>query len=209
MYILYSLLLACVAILSLPWWAIAASASAEISCRLQRAYGAGAGAPKTRARMGCIWMHAVSVGEVLAISHLAAELKKGISAASAFCFHHHVYRTATCAPAFWRRSVSSICRWTFGFALRPYYDFLRPDLLVLAETEFWPNLLHLVHDSGAKVAIVNARISDRSFPRYQRFRAFFSRVLSNVDLFLPADRRDAARLTALEPALTRCMSAAT
>jgi 3-deoxy-D-manno-octulosonic-acid transferase len=81
-----------------------------------------------------------------------------------------------------------------GFALRPYLKLLQPRLLILAETEFWPNLLHLSRKNGALVAIVNARISDRSFPRYRRFRWFFSRVLNDVDLFLTQTEDDAQRL---------------
>jgi 3-deoxy-D-manno-octulosonic-acid transferase len=65
---------------------------------------------------------------------------------------------------------------------------------VIAETEFWPNLLHLARKRGTSVAIVNARISDRSFPRYRRFKWFFGRVLSKVDLFLAQTAEDAQRL---------------
>ncbi|MGH9566074.1 MAG: 3-deoxy-D-manno-octulosonic acid transferase, partial [Candidatus Angelobacter sp.] len=82
----------------------------------------------------------------------------------------------------------------FGFALRPYLRAFEPSLLILAETEFWPNLLHLAKQSKARVAIVNARISDRSFPRYRRFRRFFAPVLSNVTLFLAQTEEDARRL---------------
>jgi 3-deoxy-D-manno-octulosonic-acid transferase len=82
----------------------------------------------------------------------------------------------------------------FGFTLRPYLDVLRPALLILAETEFWPNLLHLSRKRGARVAIVNARISDRSFPRYRIFRWFFSQVLADVNLFLTQTEDDALRL---------------
>jgi 3-deoxy-D-manno-octulosonic-acid transferase len=71
---------------------------------------------------------------------------------------------------------------------------LKPRLIVIAETEFWPNLLHLAHKRQTSVAIVNARISDRSFPRYKRFKWFFGRVLSEVDLFLTQTADDAQRL---------------
>src|SRR5262249_19683995 len=81
-----------------------------------------------------------------------------------------------------------------GFCIRPYLKALRPRMLLLAETEFWPNLLHLARKSGASVAIVNARISDRSFPRYRRFRRLFAGVLREVDLFLAQTEEDAQRL---------------
>jgi 3-deoxy-D-manno-octulosonic-acid transferase len=196
MYIFYSLLLACIAILSLPWWAIQllrlqkyragfSERMGRVPLRLQRSRD-----------MKCIWIHAVSVGEVLAISQLAAELK------TAFPRHQTFVSTTTftgqqlARQRFGEDSVFYLPL-DFGFALRPYLRFLRPDLLVLAETEFWPNLLHLAHRSGTRIAIVNARISDRSFPRYRRFKAFFSRALSNVDLFLTQAADDAQRLTAI------------
>ena len=85
----------------------------------------------------------------------------------------------------------------FAFAIRPYMRALRPELIVLAETEFWPNFLRIAHGSGARVAVVNARISDRSWPRYQRFRWAWRRVLANVDLFLTQTEQDKARLDSI------------
>lgn len=67
-------------------------------------------------------------------------------------------------------------------------------MVVIAETEFWPNFMRLTHASGARIAVVNARISDRSWPRYRRFRGLLRRVLANVDLFLAQTKEDAARL---------------
>ena len=58
-----------------------------------------------------------------------------------------------------------------GVCIRPYLRALRPQLVILAETEFWPNFLRLARSSGAHLAVVNARISDRSYPRYRRWRA--------------------------------------
>ena len=80
------------------------------------------------------------------------------------------------------------------FAVRAYLRALRPKLLVLAESEFWPNLLRLASLSGAVVAVVNARVSDRSLPGYLRFRKLLARVLQNVQLFLTQSEEDARRL---------------
>jgi 3-deoxy-D-manno-octulosonic-acid transferase len=82
----------------------------------------------------------------------------------------------------------------FAFAIRPYLKALRPELIVAAETEFWPNFLRLAHASGSSVAVVNARISDRSFPRYRRCRRLMARVLRHVDLFLAQSQEDVRRL---------------
>jgi 3-deoxy-D-manno-octulosonic-acid transferase len=80
------------------------------------------------------------------------------------------------------------------FAVQPYLNALRPRMLVLAESEFWPNLLHLARKFGAEVAVVNARVSDRSVPRYLRFRKLLERVLQNVRIFLAQSDEDARRL---------------
>ena len=82
----------------------------------------------------------------------------------------------------------------FAFAIRPYLRALRPQTVVIAETEFWPNFMRLAHTSGARIAVVNARISDRSWPSYRRFRGLLRRLLANVDLFLAQTPEDAARL---------------
>jgi 3-deoxy-D-manno-octulosonic-acid transferase len=85
----------------------------------------------------------------------------------------------------------------FAFSIRPYLQALRPELVVLAETEFWPNFLRQAHASGARIAVVNARISDRSWPRYQRFRWALRRMLVHVDLFLAQTSEDSARLQSI------------
>jgi 3-deoxy-D-manno-octulosonic-acid transferase len=64
----------------------------------------------------------------------------------------------------------------------------------VAETEFWPNFLRLAKHSGARIAVVNARISDRSFPRYRAWRGLLRRVIAPVDIFLAQTAEDARRL---------------
>src|ERR1700756_6072377 len=85
----------------------------------------------------------------------------------------------------------------FGFAIQPYLRALQPELVVLAETEFWPNFLRLAHASSARIAVVNARISDRSWPNYRRFRWALRRMLVHVDLFLAQTPADSTRLQSI------------
>jgi 3-deoxy-D-manno-octulosonic-acid transferase len=82
----------------------------------------------------------------------------------------------------------------FAFAVRPLLEALRPELCVIAETEFWPNFLRLAKRSGARVAVINCRISDRSLPGYRRLRFWLPKVLANVDLFLAQTEEDRRRL---------------
>jgi 3-deoxy-D-manno-octulosonic-acid transferase len=70
-------------------------------------------------------------------------------------------------------------------------------LLVIMETELWPNLIHEAKRHGAKVVVVNGRISPRSFPRYRALRWFFRRPLGEVDLFLMQGEPHARRVVAM------------
>jgi 3-deoxy-D-manno-octulosonic-acid transferase len=140
-----------------------------------------------------IWIHAVSVGEVLAVAGLMEELQRRLP-------QHKILISTTTDTG------QSLARKRFGddrvfyfpmdcaFAIRPYLRALHPQLVVIAETEFWPNFIRLTHANGARIAVVNARISDRSWPNYRRFRGLLRRVLVNVDLFLAQTQEDATRL---------------
>lgn len=202
MYILYSLLLACALLVSLPWWALQVLRLGKYRAGLSERLGFVPPRLRRQAKPGSIWIHAVSVGEVLAISQLAGELKNIVPQRPVF-----VSTTTAAAQSLARERFGEaqvfFMPLDFGLAVRAYLDLLRPSLLVLAETEFWPNLLHLARKRGAPVAIVNARISDRSFPRYCRFRWFFARVLAEVDLFLAQTEEDARRLREIGAATER------
>ncbi len=140
-----------------------------------------------------VWVHAVSVGEVLAVAGLIAELRSRLPQHRIF-----VSTTTDTAQALARKRFGEenvfYFPMDFAFAIRPYLLAIRPQLVVIAETEFWPNFIRLSHASGALIAVVNARISDRSWPRYRRFRRLLGRVLADIDLFLAQTSEDAARL---------------
>jgi 3-deoxy-D-manno-octulosonic-acid transferase len=140
-----------------------------------------------------IWVHAVSVGEVLAVASLVEELGRRFP-------QHRIFVSTTTdtgqALARQRFGETNVFYFPmdFAFAIRPYLRALRPQTVVIAETEFWPNFMRLAHTSGARIAVVNGRISDRSWPSYRRFRGLLRRLLANVDLFLAQTPDDAARL---------------
>jgi len=140
-----------------------------------------------------IWVHAVSVGEVLAVSGLVEAIRRR------FPEHRILVSTTTdtgqavAGKCFGEENVFYFPL-DFAFAIRSYLAALQPELVVLAETEFWPNFLRLAHESGAGIALVNGRISDRSWPNYRRFRFALTEMLSQVDLFLTQTEQDAERL---------------
>jgi len=143
-----------------------------------------------------IWLHAVSVGEVLAVSRLVEEI------GSAFPEYRLLVSTTT-------RTGQGLARERFGaervfycpldlpWAVGAYLNALRPAMLVLAETEFWPNLLNGCFRRGVPVAVVNARISDRSWPRYQMWRRLWRPILGRLSRALAQSELDAERLRML------------
>jgi 3-deoxy-D-manno-octulosonic-acid transferase len=140
-----------------------------------------------------IWVHAVSVGEVQAVTGLVELLRNPPEKLRIFVSTTTDTGQALARKRFGDESIFYFPM-DFAFAIRPYLRALRPSMIVIAETEFWPNFLRCAHGGSARIAIVNARISDRSWPRYHRFRRLLRSVLANVDLFLAQTNEDAARL---------------
>jgi 3-deoxy-D-manno-octulosonic-acid transferase len=217
-YFLYSLALALAMLLSLPYWLYQILRHGKYRTGLaerlgrvpERLIGTGEAEPHPNRSAGIlppvskpssprtrvIWIHAVSLGEVLAISGLVEQMRRE------FPQHRVLVSTTT-------ETGQSLARQRFGeanvfyfpmdfaFAVSPYLRVLQPELVVLAETEFWPNFLRLAHASGARIAVVNARISDRSWPNYRRFRWALRKMLVHVDLFLAQTQEDNARLQSI------------
>ena len=191
MAFVYSALLAGVLVLTLPYWLIQMMRHGKYRAGLRQRLGK---VPEYLAgTQPSIWVHAVSVGEVLAVSGLVKELRRR------WPQHRVVVSTTTdtgqrlARKRFGERAVFYFPL-DFSFAIRPYLAALHPSLVVIAETEFWPNFLRLTAGSGARIAVVNARISDRSLPGYRRAGKLLGRVLKKVDLFLAQTGTDRDRL---------------
>ena len=148
-----------------------------------------------------IWIHAVSVGEVLAVSGLVQQIRRMFPQYRIFVSTTTDTGQDLARQRFGEENVFYFPM-DFAFAIRPYLRALQPELVVLAETEFWPNFLRLAHASGARIAVVNARISDRSWPSYRRFRWALRKMLRQADLFLAQTQQDNTRLQSIgaEPA---------
>ncbi|MGH9219642.1 MAG: 3-deoxy-D-manno-octulosonic acid transferase, partial [Vicinamibacterales bacterium] len=97
-----------------------------------------------------------------------------------------------------RRSVQDVDAvfyfpFDLGIFVRRTLDLVRPKLFIMMETEIWPNLLYECRRRGVKTAVVNGRLSGRSFPRYRMIRGFMRRVLDHVDRFLVQSEESARR----------------
>lgn len=202
MYFLYSAVLVLACLLSAPLWLVAMLRHGKYRAGLGERLGRVsrhlvAVTPTTSSEAGpCFWIHAVSVGEVLAVNGLIQELRRRFPQGRVFISTTTATGQKLARARFGEDNVFFFPL-DFAFAIRPYLEAVRPELVVIAETEFWPNFLRLARESGALIAVVNARISDRSFPRYRRFRRLLSRVLGQVDLFLAQSQEDARRLVAI------------
>jgi len=192
MFLLYSVVLGLAIMVAGPYWLW--------EMLRHRKYRAGLperlGIIPRRVRGGnrkCIWIHAVSVGEVLALSELARALRSDLSD------HRVVISTTTdtgqklAAGRFGSENVFYFPL-DFAFAVRRWFAVLKPDLVILGETEFWPNFLRVAAEQQVRVAVVNARISNRSLQGYRRWRKLLTRVLRPIDVFLAQTPEDARRL---------------
>jgi len=128
---------------------------------------------------GAIWLHAVSVGEVLASVEFLRRLRTEFPHSRLFVSTSTLAGRATAGDKL-RHLADGVfyAPVDYVFAVRRVLRALRPAAVVIAETEIWPNLFREAHRTGAGLAIVNGRISDRAFPRYLPFRWFFWGVLS-------------------------------
>lgn len=200
----YNLALFATLLVAAPWWLFKMATTHKYRHGLFRRLG------RVPTRRLCadprpvLWLHAVSVGEVLAVSRLIAELDRVLPA----------YRLLVSTTT---RTGQDLARQRFGrervfycpldlpWAVRAYLRALRPQLLILVETEFWPNLLSGCFRRAIPVAVVNARISDRSWPRYRRLRCLWRSFLGPLGCVLAQSATDAERLRAIgcDPARVR------
>ena len=189
---LYSLLLAVGLVVCSPWWL-----ARIVRYRVGMGQRLGRVPATLRAAVSgrqVIWVHAVSVGEVLAATRLVAELEAALGAGWVV-----VVSTTTAtgqALAKERFGAGRVFFYPLDFAcsVRAYLRALQPKLLVLMESELWPRMLVECGRAGVPVAVVNARVSDRSYARAMRVLAVWGRVLWRVDLFLAQSDEDARRL---------------
>jgi 3-deoxy-D-manno-octulosonic-acid transferase len=144
----------------------------------------------------CIWLHAVSVGEV----NLLAPLLQRLQAAHPD-WEYVISATSATGYALAKQKYAAhevfYAPLDFTWAVKNAFRRLRPDVLILAELELWPNLLWAAQRHGAKVAIFNGRLSENSFRGYRRLRPLVRRVLQNVDLVAAQNETYAERFRQL------------
>ena len=144
-----------------------------------------------------IWVHAVSVGEVMATRPIITALRQQYPRLRLF-----LSTTTLTGQQIARRQVADVdgvfyFPFDWVFAVRRTLRLVKPKLFVMVESEIWPNLLRECRRRGIRTAIVNGRVSRRSFNRYRLVRFFFRRVLADVDRFCVQGEETSRRLVAL------------
>ncbi len=152
--------------------------------------------PRRLGKEPCVWLHAVSVGEVNLLETTLDLLKQSRPGCTL------VISTTTktgydLACRKYAEHTVFYCPMDFSWAVKTAMRRLRPDLLVLAELELWPNLIRAAHAYGAKIAIINGRLSDKSFRGYRRLRPLVTGLLRKIDLIAAQNEETAARFRGL------------
>lgn len=207
MYFIYSLLMGLAALLLTPYWVAKGLRHGKyfsnLKDRLGFSFPALAKLPTNRST--AIWIHAVSVGEVLSGVTLARQLK------TAYPDRPLIISTTTITGQTLARGrlpfADAIIYFPldWSFCVRRAFEAVRPSLVLVLETEIWPNFLREAGNRKVPILFVSGRISDRSFARHQKFLGvfgFFLRpllkdALSRASGFLMQSEKDAERIRAL------------
>jgi len=193
MYLAYSLLLTLGLIVLVPRLIFQALAHGKYISGFPQRLGS---LPRTiQSDLPTIWLHCVSVGETQAARPLVKELRRNLPR------HRLIVSTITLTGQTLAREVFKDeaahiiyfpfdWRWCVNRALTA----ITPDVVLIMETELWPNFLRACRKRGIPVALVNGRISKQSFRGYRLIKWFVARVLSNVNVAAMQSEADAARL---------------
>jgi 3-deoxy-D-manno-octulosonic-acid transferase len=212
-YCIYSVLSGFAALLLAPFWLIQGLRKGKYLSNLGERLGFSYPALKKLARPpeGAIWIHAVSVGEVLSGVALARQLKQ------TYPDRPLIISTTTITGQVLAKErinfADAIIYFPldWAFCVRRALNAVQPALVLVLETEIWPNFLRECGQRKVPVLFVGGRISDRSIARYQKFfavfgaflRPFLKTALSNASGFLMQTEKDAERLRALGAAADR------
>ncbi len=207
MYFLYSLLMSLAAVITAPYWLIQGLRHGKYLSNLGQRLGFSVpGAATLPAdRPGAIWIHAVSVGEVLAGVALAKRLKEANPRRPL------VISTTTMTGQSLARErmpfADAVVYFPldWSFSVRKVMNAIKPSVVVILETEIWPNFLREAGRRKVPVIFTSGRISDRSYARFQKWlsifgfylRPFLASALSNASAFLMQTEADAQRIRAL------------
>lgn len=198
MAFVYDLIFTIFALISLPKFAVRLKQAADGKALVRERFGCFTENMKRRLAQGpVLWLHAVSVGEVQAVRSwirlfiqtrpdwmvaLSVTTPTGFSVARALDSE---------------RVVSFYAPFDLSWVVRRVLQSVRPKLILLVETELWPNLIGQASKAGIPIGMVNGRISPRSFPRYRLIRPLMASLLKKLSFCFVQTRRDQQYFAAL------------
>jgi 3-deoxy-D-manno-octulosonic-acid transferase len=205
-YFIYSLLLGIAALVLTPYWLVQGLRHGKyfsnLGERLGFSYLSLKNLPNSQ---NSILLHAVSVGEVLSGVTLARRLKVAYPTRPLIVSTTTITGQALARERMPFADAVIYFPLDWSFCVRRALSAIQPSLVVILETEIWPNFLHQARRHNIPVLFVSGRISDRSFVRYQKYlaafgfflRPFLQRALRDASLFLMQSEQDAERIRAL------------
>ena len=141
-----------------------------------------------------IWIHAVSVGEVMAAHPLIRELRKKYPGRKLILSTVTVTGNLTAKQRVPETDAIFYFPFDYPWIVRRVISRINPAIVLVAETELWPNFFRELQRQGIPSALINGRISPRSYGNYRKFNRFFTEVFKNVTLFCMQSEEDAARI---------------
>ena len=141
-----------------------------------------------------IWVHAVSVGEVMAAHPLVRELRKRYPERKLVLSTVTITGNLTAKQRVPEADAVFYFPFDYPWIVRRVIRRINPVIVLVAETELWPNFFRELNRQGIPSALVNGRISPRSYGNYMKFKGFFSHVFANLSLFCMQSEEDAARI---------------
>lgn len=207
MFFLYSFLMGLATLVTAPYWIIQGLRHGKYFSNLSDRLGFAAPTldELPAQRPGAIWIHAVSVGEALAGATLAKRLKDAHPDRPLIISTTTITGQALAKERFPFADAVIYFPLDWSFCVKRVMDRVKPAIVIVLETEIWPNFLHIAHSRKVPVVFLSGRISQRSYARYQKMfslfgfylRPFLKLALANAAAFLMQTDQDAQRLREL------------
>ncbi len=192
MYLLYSFALFIALCIYFPVYFIKLRVLKKESLHISDRMGAHICVPKKGKKV--LWIHAVSVGEVLSLQNLIKTMKQ--------IHPDWVIYFSTLTNSGYKVAkeklidIDELLYLPFDFKLivRRFFSIIKPSLFVLTESEFWPHLMREAQRRAGGVILINGRISSCSYERYKYVKVFMRKILANIDFFLVQTDEDQRRM---------------
>jgi 3-deoxy-D-manno-octulosonic-acid transferase len=207
LYFIYSFLMGLAALLLTPYWLVQGLRHGKYFSNLGERLGLSMPslAKLPVRRPGAIWIHAVSVGEALSSVTLARRLKEAYPDRPLVVSTTTITGQALARERFPFADAIVYFPLDWSFCVRRVMDAVKPSVVIILETEIWPNFLREARRRSIPVVFISGRISDRSFARHQSYlgtfgfflRPFLSQALSDAAAFLMQSEKDAERIRTL------------